>query len=69
MRGRLEAPSVGAPEAAMSGRSTQHREAERFSAPTELNQRRFEALRAYFFDGLSCAEAGQRFGYTRWAMV
>jgi transposase len=53
----------------MAGRSTQHPEAERFSAPIELNQRRYEALRAYFLDGLSYAEAGQRFGYTRWAMV
>jgi len=58
-----------APASPITSSSTQHREAERFSAPTELNQRRYEALRAYFFDGLSYAEAGQRFGYTRWAMV
>ena len=34
-----------------------------------MNHRRYEALRAYFVDGLSYAEAGERFGYTRWAMV
>ena len=34
-----------------------------------VNQRRYEALRAFFVDGLSHAEAGARFGYTRWAMV
>ena len=34
-----------------------------------MNQRRYEALRAWFVDGLSYAEAGERFGYTRWAMI
>jgi transposase len=34
-----------------------------------VNQRRYEALRAYFADGLSYAEAGHRLGYTRWAMI
>jgi hypothetical protein len=34
-----------------------------------MNQRRYEALRAYFVDGLTYAQAGARFGYTRWAMV
>ena len=40
-----------------------------FTAPGQVNQRRYEALRAFFVDGLSHAEAGTRFGYTRWAMV
>lgn len=40
-----------------------------FTAPEQLNQRRYEALRAFFVDGLTHAEAGERFGYTRWAMV
>ncbi len=40
-----------------------------FLAPEQVNQRRYEALRAFFVDGLSHAEAGQRFGYTRWTMV
>ena len=34
-----------------------------------MNHRRYEALRAYFVDELSYAEAGARFGYTRWAMI
>jgi rhodanese-related sulfurtransferase len=32
-------------------------------------QRRHEALRAYFVDGLSYAQAAERLGYTRWAVV
>lgn len=42
---------------------------ESFTAPEQVNQRRYEALRAYHVDGLSYAEAGARFGYTRWTMV
>ena len=53
----------------MPARSPQQREARAFTAPEQLNQRRYEALRAFFVDGLSYAEAGQRFGYTRWGMV
>jgi hypothetical protein len=49
--------------------SPQQREAAWFTAPAQLNQRRYEALRAYFVDGLTYAQAGERFGYTRWAMV
>jgi hypothetical protein len=48
-------------------RSAQHQAA--FTAPEQVNQRRYEALRAFFVDGLSYAEAGERFGYTRWGMV
>lgn len=40
-----------------------------FTAPEQVNQRRYEALRAFFVDGATHAEAGERFGYTRWAMV
>ncbi|KZS65823.1 hypothetical protein A4G26_27610 [Mycobacterium kansasii] len=40
-----------------------------FTTPEQLNHRRYEALRAFFVDGLSYAEAGERFGYTRWAMI
>jgi transposase len=50
-------------------KSAQHDEASAFTAPEQVNHRRYEALRAYFVDGLSYAEAGARFGYTRWAMV
>ena len=53
----------------MSARSPQQREARAFTAPEQLNHRRYEALRAFFVDGLSHAQAGQRFGYTRWGMV
>jgi len=53
----------------MTAGSGQHEEAEWFTSPQQVNQRRYEALRAYFVDGLSYAEAGARFGYTRWAMI
>ena len=50
-------------------RARNARDPQAFTAPSELNQRRYEALRAYHVEGLSYAEAGARFGYTRWAMV
>jgi hypothetical protein len=53
----------------MTARSPQRPGAEFFTTPGQVSQRRYEALRAYFVDGLSYAEAGARFGYTRWAMV
>src|SRR5216683_1891105 len=53
----------------MAARSEQREGAEAFTAPAQVNQRRYEALRAYFVDGLSYAEAGERLGYTRWAMI
>jgi hypothetical protein len=34
-----------------------------------VNHRRYEALRAFFVDGLTYQQAADRFGYTRWAMV
>ncbi|MGH3616159.1 MAG: hypothetical protein ACRDRK_26920 [Pseudonocardia sp.] len=40
-----------------------------FTAPTQLNQRRYEALRAYFVERTSLAEAGARAGYTRASMA
>ena len=40
-----------------------------FTSPGLVNQRRYEALRAYFVDGLTYEQAGRRFGYTRWAMI
>jgi hypothetical protein len=40
-----------------------------FTAPEQVNQRRYEALRAFYVEGLTHAQAGERFGYTRWAMV
>jgi hypothetical protein len=38
--------------------------AEYFSEPAEPAQRRYEALRAYFVEGLSAGEVGDRFGYS-----
>jgi transposase len=34
-----------------------------------VNQRRYEALRAYFAEGLTYEQAAARFGYTRWSMI
>jgi hypothetical protein len=53
----------------MTARSPQWKGGEWFTSPVEVNHRRYEALRAFFVDGLTHAEAGKRFGYTRWAMV
>src|SRR6266704_3789433 len=53
----------------MAGRSTLDREVAFFAAPQQANHRRYEALRAVFVEGLSHAEAGERFGYTRAAMA
>jgi transposase len=39
--------------------------AEYFLEPSEPAQRRYEALRAYFLEGVSATEAGRRFGYSR----
>jgi hypothetical protein len=38
--------------------------ADRFVSPSEPNQRRYEALRAYFVDGESAVRVAERFGYT-----
>ena len=53
----------------VTGRSQQREGTEAFTAPAQVNHRRYEALRAYFVDGLSYAQAGERLGYTRWAMI
>ena len=53
----------------MTGRSGQRLGAGRFTSPDQVNQRRYEALRAYFVDGLTYAEAAARFGYSRWTLV
>lgn len=52
----------------MTAESPQAR-AEWFTSPEQVNQRRYEALRAFFVEGLTHAQAAERFGYTRWAMV
>ena len=53
----------------MAARSPQSGGAAWFAAPEQVNHRRYEALRAFFVDGLTHAQAADRFGYTRWAMV
>src|SRR4029450_7768646 len=53
----------------MTARSPQPRGAEWFTAPEQVNQRRYEALRAFYVEGLTHAEAAERYGYTRWGMV
>lgn len=53
----------------MTARSAQSSGAEWFSAPEQINQRRYEALRAFYVDGLTHAQAGARFGYTRYTMA
>src|SRR6266508_3833237 len=53
----------------MTARSPQHSEAGWFTTPAQGNHRRYEALRAWFVDGLTYQQAADRFGYTRWAMV
>jgi transposase len=53
----------------MTAGSQQHQAAGWFTAPEQVNQRRYEALRAYYVDGLSYEQAGERFGYTRWSMI
>jgi transposase len=53
----------------MAARSPQRDRAEWFTTPAQVNHRRYEALRAWFVDGLTYQQAADRFGYTRWAMV
>ena len=38
--------------------------ARRFLEPSNATHRQYEALRAYFVEGVSSAEAARRFGYT-----
>ena len=49
----------------MAGGSPQREGAEAFTAPDQVNHRRYEALRAFYVDGLTYAQAGPRAGYTR----
>ena len=40
-----------------------------FARPTQLNQRRYEAIRAYLYERAPIGEAAARFGYTRSALA
>jgi transposase len=53
----VEKTAISTPIAARRG-------GEFFATPTQANQRRYEALRAYLFEGVPAAEAAIRFGYT-----
>jgi transposase len=55
----------------MAARSPQRQGAGWFTTPgaAQVNHRRYEALRAFFVDGLTYQQAADRFGYTRWAMI
>lgn len=53
----------------MTAGSPQREGAEWFTVPAQVSHRRYEALRAFFVDGVSYGQAAARFGYTRWAMV
>jgi hypothetical protein len=53
----------------MTAGSPQRQGAEWFTLPTQVNHRRYEALRAFFVEGLTYQQAADWFGYTRWAMV
>ncbi|MQA62888.1 MAG: transposase, partial [Actinophytocola sp.] len=53
----------------MAAGSPQREGGEWFTALDQVNHRRYEALRAFFVDGLTYAQVAERFGYTRWAAV
>jgi transposase len=57
----VEQAAISTPEPARRG-------GEFFVTPTEANQRRYEALRAYLFEGVPAAQAAARFGYTTAAL-
>ncbi len=42
---------------------------EAFARPASVNQRRYEAIRAYLYEGASLAEAAARFGFARSALA
>src|SRR5438876_2493082 len=53
----------------MTAGSAQPGGAEFFTSPQQVNHRRYEALRSFFAEGATHAEAAERFGYTRATMV
>src|SRR6266542_399723 len=42
---------------------------EAFASPASVNQRRYEAIRAYLYEGAPLDEAAARFGYSRSALA
>src|SRR5664279_3152579 len=53
----------------MTEGSPQRPGAEAFTAPDQVNQRRYEAIRAWYVEALTYQQAATRYGYTRWAMI
>src|SRR6266545_7195042 len=48
----------------MAAESAPRAGGEVFARPIQVNQRRYEALRAYLYEGASLRQAAARFGYT-----
>jgi transposase-like protein len=48
----------------MAAKLTRRKGWELFAHPAQQNQRRYEALRAYLYEGASLGQAAARFGYT-----
>jgi transposase-like protein len=53
----------------MAAQSAPRPGGEAFARPAQVNQRRYEAIRAYLHEGASLDEAAARFGYTRSALA
>ena len=53
----------------MAAGSPQHEGVEFFTTPEQVNHRRYEALRAFYVEGLTYAHVAERFGYTRWGVI
>src|SRR6266571_7277706 len=55
--------------AGMAAESAPRPGGEAFARPAQVNQRRYEAVRAYLYEGAPLGEAAARFGYTRSALA
>src|SRR6266571_755213 len=55
--------------AGMAAESAPRPGGEAFARPAQVNQRRYEAVRAYLHEGAPLGEAAARFGYTRAALA
>src|SRR5665809_13690 len=56
--------TVGIDQSAITPQPPAQPGGEFFTAPTQLTQRRYEALRAYLVDGEPAAVVAERYGYT-----
>ena len=54
----------------MTAKPAPHRRGwEAFARPAQISQRRYEAVRAYIYDGAPLADAAARFGYSPSALA